>query len=472
MITILFLAAEPSDTVRLRLGEEIRTIQEKLQLAKLRDDFVLRSCMSIRSADISQALLDLNPQIVHFSGHGTSGGALFIEDRTGKAQPISPEALAALFEQFSNKVKCVVLNACYSDTQAQSIVTHIENVIGMNRSISDRAAIAFSVGFYQALGAGRSIEDAYKFGCIQVKLENIPEYLTPILLKKSMDSSSVSSNEQAIGAYLYTKSNSVSYNLNVLDEWENKLKAGFWNEIVDCRDNILLQDLRQILAHVLEQQNISPYSIENTLVALTELWRNVKNHATSTISKIEISINFKYLRFILSVSSDGQPFTLDYALNKYKTSLENKKTVHGIENLITRGDIEITSDRMNIVKFSCRLATKAETIRDTLQVSLFKDRIFIGSREYSYRSWYYIIFGNINEDLAYQSEPNFESLFQIVISQWKSNLPISISITYEPPNWTLNSFEILITVCFKKFSSILKQDKRFLALEVLVEDEF
>lgn len=185
MVSILFLAAEPTDTARLRLGEEVREIQEKLQLAKTRDNFVLYQRFSVRPVDISQALLDLNPQIVHFSGHGTATGEICVEDQLGKMHPVQPEALAALFEQFINQVNCVILNACYSETQARAIAKHIDHVIGTSKTIGDRAAIAFSVGFYQALGAGRSIEDAYKFGCAQIQLQGIPEHLTPLLISKS-----------------------------------------------------------------------------------------------------------------------------------------------------------------------------------------------------------------------------------------------------------------------------------------------
>lgn len=183
MISILFLAADPTDASRLRLGEEVREIQEKLQLSKWRDNFALHQRMSVRPTDLSQALLDVSPQIIHFSGHGTSSGALCFENKVGETHPIQPEALAALFEQFANHLDCVVLNACYSVTQARAIAKHIRNVVGMNKAIGDKAAIAFSIGFYQALGAGRSIEEAYKLGCVQIRLENIPEHLTPVLIK-------------------------------------------------------------------------------------------------------------------------------------------------------------------------------------------------------------------------------------------------------------------------------------------------
>jgi CHAT domain len=183
--TILFLAADPTDESRLRLGEELREIQEKLQLAKLRKRFRLEQRMSVRPADVTQALLDVQPEIVHFSGHGTTSGELCFENQVGESHPVQPEALAALFQQFAHQVKCVLLNVCHSDAQAKAIAEQIPHVIGMNDAISDDGAIAFAIGFYQALGAGSTIDTAYELGCVQIRLMNIPEHLIPKLFKKT-----------------------------------------------------------------------------------------------------------------------------------------------------------------------------------------------------------------------------------------------------------------------------------------------
>ena len=183
--TILFAAADPTNESRLRLGEEFREIDEQLTLAKQRDHFNLAlPQLSLRPKDIARALLNAQPQIVHFSGHGTSEGALCFENEIGQRHLVQPDALSALFAQFADQVNCVLLNACYSDTQAKAIAEHINYVIGMNKAIGDKAAIAFALGFYQALGAGRTIEGAYKLGCVQIQLQGIPEHLTPVLVKK------------------------------------------------------------------------------------------------------------------------------------------------------------------------------------------------------------------------------------------------------------------------------------------------
>jgi hypothetical protein len=184
-INVLFLAADPNDAARLRLGEEHREIQQKLQMAKERDLFNLQERMSVRPEDLTQALLDTSPQVVHFSGHGSYDGALCFEDAMGITHPIEPAGLAALFARFSDQVHCVILNACYSELQAKAIVKYVDYVIGMKQEIADKAAVAFAVGFYQGLGAGLPIEDAYQLGCVQIKLQGIPGELTPVMLQKN-----------------------------------------------------------------------------------------------------------------------------------------------------------------------------------------------------------------------------------------------------------------------------------------------
>jgi CHAT domain len=181
--TILVLAANPKDTSRLRLDEEIREIKAGLQRSRNRDQFRLVSEWAVRPRDIQRAMLDNEPNIVHFSGHGSGNDGLVFEDDTGSSKLVEGQALAQLIDLFSDTVECVVLNGCYSAIQAQAIAQHIENVIGMTQVIGDRAAIEFSVGFYDALGAGRPVEFAYKLGCNSIAGVEIPENLTPILIQ-------------------------------------------------------------------------------------------------------------------------------------------------------------------------------------------------------------------------------------------------------------------------------------------------
>jgi GUN4-like/CHAT domain len=179
---ILILSANPIGTSNLRLNEEMREIKEGLKRSKQRDHYWLETAQAVRYRDIHRAILDYEPNIIHFSGHGAGEEGLVFEDEMGQTKVVNTEALAGLFELFADQVECVVLNACYSKLQAEAIAQHINYVIGMSQAIGDRAAIEFAIGFYDALGAGRPVEFAYKLGCLSIRIAGISENLTPKLL--------------------------------------------------------------------------------------------------------------------------------------------------------------------------------------------------------------------------------------------------------------------------------------------------
>jgi AAA-like domain/CHAT domain len=188
--TILFLAANPKGTTPLDLEQEAKAIKDGLERSRHRDRFNLQQGWAVTSTDMQRAVSELSPQIVHFSGHGVGAGGLALEGENGSVQLVSSDALAKLFrlcvQPYTDfPVECVVLNACYSQEQAHAIAQHIPYVIGMSQAVGDQAARKFAVGFYDALGAGRSIPVAYEFGCSSISMAGIPEDLTPKLITQS-----------------------------------------------------------------------------------------------------------------------------------------------------------------------------------------------------------------------------------------------------------------------------------------------
>lgn len=187
MKKILILSANPKNTNYLRLDEEVREIKAALKLSKNREQFEIITESALRVNDLRRSLLDNLPHIVHFSGHGAGSDGLALENKLGQMQLVSSESLAGLFESFEDQIECVVLSACYSETQAQAIFQHIDCAIGMSREIGDVAAIEFATGFYDALAAGRSYRDAFDFGCGAISLQGIPESKTPqIKVRKNL----------------------------------------------------------------------------------------------------------------------------------------------------------------------------------------------------------------------------------------------------------------------------------------------
>ncbi|MEO1451143.1 MAG: CHAT domain-containing protein, partial [Bacteroidota bacterium] len=208
--TILFLASNPMDSGRLRLDKELREVREALEAATHRDDFLLEDLVAVRARDLGKGLLKYEPYILHFSGHGvahmdqagssasgTRGpldldwededtapeyqGGIALEDDEGNTRLVSAEALAGLIKLFPS-IKCVFLNACYSEVQAKAIISHGPCVIGMNTAIPDPTAIAFARAFYEALGEKRAIRDAFAYAKAFINLDGVIGSAIPQLI--------------------------------------------------------------------------------------------------------------------------------------------------------------------------------------------------------------------------------------------------------------------------------------------------
>jgi hypothetical protein len=82
-----------------------------------------------------------------------------------------------------DRIRLVVLNACYSRPQAEAINEHIDCTVGMGRPVSDEAAIEFAATFYQAIGFGRTIQTAFDLArkvleCKRIPGADIPQLFT------------------------------------------------------------------------------------------------------------------------------------------------------------------------------------------------------------------------------------------------------------------------------------------------------
>ena len=120
-LKIFLLAANPFDTERTRLDAELRDIEEGLRRAFRRDDFEIVVHVATRIDDLRRALLDVQPAILHFAGHGETEGIL-LEGDDGQSHSLSGAALADLCKLFDKTLRCVILNACYSAEQCFTTV--------------------------------------------------------------------------------------------------------------------------------------------------------------------------------------------------------------------------------------------------------------------------------------------------------------------------------------------------------------
>ena len=173
-IRIVFLAANPTDTSVLRLGEEVREIQEKIKFGSVRDSFELIQHHAVRVSDLQRILLEDKPHILHFSGHGSETEELVLEDQFGKSKSVTREAVSALFGILNDNLQVVVLNACFSKAQGAALQTTVPYTIGMSKEVGDKMAITFAGAFYQALAFDRTVSDAFKLAKVELDLVRLP----------------------------------------------------------------------------------------------------------------------------------------------------------------------------------------------------------------------------------------------------------------------------------------------------------
>ena len=172
-IKVLFLLSNPKDTFLLRLDQEMRQINELIERGPARDSFQLIHHLAVRPSDLQRVLLKHQPDIVHFCGHATDAEEIMMEDDTGRSQPVSKAALTGLFRLLKDNIKVVLLNACYSQPQAEAIGASIDFTIGMKKAIGDRLSITFASSFYQGLAFGRSVETSFELSKNELELEGI-----------------------------------------------------------------------------------------------------------------------------------------------------------------------------------------------------------------------------------------------------------------------------------------------------------
>lgn len=180
-ITVLFIASNPIDTDQLRLDEEARVIQEMIRKSDYRDSVNFVTRWAARTGDILQAINEVNPDVIHFSGHGSDSDELVLQDNSGAAKFVSLQAIVQVIMATSDKIRLVYFNTCYSYSQAEAVIEHVEAAIGMTTSIGDDAARIFAAQFYSAIGFGFSLRKAFEQAKAALMLEGIEEENTPEL---------------------------------------------------------------------------------------------------------------------------------------------------------------------------------------------------------------------------------------------------------------------------------------------------
>jgi CHAT domain-containing protein len=168
-LSVLYLTADSSRRHRLRVDAEMRRVREAIRGSRYRDNITVNYSPAAGLRTLQDGLNDYRPQIVHFSGHGSTSG---IAMDNGKAKGPAVEALsfsllAKALAATDSLPAVVVLNACNSSGAKNALLKLGIIVVSMKTSISDLAAITFAPRFYAAIASGQSIRSSFAQGKVR-----------------------------------------------------------------------------------------------------------------------------------------------------------------------------------------------------------------------------------------------------------------------------------------------------------------
>lgn len=173
---VLVVTANPDGEGKkaLRIDREIRAIREAFRRTK--GNVHIEPLTAATIDDLRRALSEKQFDIVHFAGHAEYSGISLL-DEVGSEVSLSYSALAEMVKRQKN-VQCVVLNACHSMLSIE--VAFAPLVIGMMDEVDDDAAIAFAIGFYDAVAAQKTSDEAFDEGVLAVKSKG---YCSELIVK-------------------------------------------------------------------------------------------------------------------------------------------------------------------------------------------------------------------------------------------------------------------------------------------------
>jgi hypothetical protein len=209
---VLFLAANPHNTNHLALADECAAVERELRMSAHRDDFEFHSKWAVTVDEMARHLSELAPTVIHFSGHGgpidpaavdmsrehvvprsvADVGGIHLHDERGGSQFVSARELGTVIQSAGARARILVLNACYTDVQADELCAAVDCVVGMTGTIQDAAARSFASSFYRALSNRCSVHAALEQATARLAAKQLPEDGVPrCRTRASVDASQI-----------------------------------------------------------------------------------------------------------------------------------------------------------------------------------------------------------------------------------------------------------------------------------------
>ena len=171
----------------LRTEAEVRGVQQMLRSSKYRDLVDLSHRPAASPQDLLDAVNDIRPHVIHFSGHGWSRGIVMDNGSVDmpEAAELNFEVLAKLLAATTTPPTLLVLNACETLAGANMLLSAVPVVIAMSDTVADIAASVFAGQFYAAIASAQSVGAALDQAKVVMEIAQLEDAELPEAISRA-----------------------------------------------------------------------------------------------------------------------------------------------------------------------------------------------------------------------------------------------------------------------------------------------
>jgi hypothetical protein len=184
-LKVLFLASEGGIKLdfRARYREITKAVRKSAQPEAIQFDPVY----DITTESLFESLNQNSPHVVHYSGK-QDGGRIVIHDAEGALTTMSARDIAKVLRSLDSATRMVIIDTCYSSPCAIEIAQSVDFALGVKSWIREWQANLFYATFYNALAAGRTVENAWIQAKTALVIKRVSaEQIPHLICRKGVD---------------------------------------------------------------------------------------------------------------------------------------------------------------------------------------------------------------------------------------------------------------------------------------------
>ncbi len=183
-LKILFVGADFSSRGDFSIPQEFAKIRNAIENAALGNSLELAHDLTLKPEELQHLLCIHQPAMFHFSGHFDESGRMYLNDDNKPYHTVELDALNEVFRVHGKSIRCAFLNACNSANVSKILIRHVDCIIAMRGRVTVKTALIFTSSLYDAIGAGRSIQDAFDQARAEIMVFGLKEEDTPTLIER------------------------------------------------------------------------------------------------------------------------------------------------------------------------------------------------------------------------------------------------------------------------------------------------